>query len=200
MIRNVIFDVGKVLVEWEPVEAMRRLGMDENTARAVADATVNTPDWDESDRGLLSPEELLSRFIGKAPDYEKEIRLFWEHIDTAIYQFDYVKEWMRRLKNNGYRLYILSNYGEWTYHHTQEALSFLADVDGAMFSYQVKQIKPEPEIYQSLLKKFDLKPSECVFLDDREENIRGAKEQGIAGILFTSYEDALVRLKELGIE
>ena len=72
MIRNVIFVLFKVLVEWEPMEAMRRLGMDEKTARAVADATVNTPDWDESDRGLLSPDELLSRFIGKAPEYEKK--------------------------------------------------------------------------------------------------------------------------------
>lgn len=56
MIRNIIFDVGKVLVEWEPEAAMRKLGMDEAAVRAVADATVHTPEWDESDRGALTPQ------------------------------------------------------------------------------------------------------------------------------------------------
>ena len=70
MIKNVIFDVGQVLVAWEPVEAMRALGMDEETVRAVADATVHTSDWDEADRGALSDEELLTGFIRKAPAYD----------------------------------------------------------------------------------------------------------------------------------
>ena len=74
MIKNVIFDVGQVLVAWEPVEAMRALGMDEETVRAVADATVHTSDWDEADRGALSDEELLTGFIRKAPAYEAQIR------------------------------------------------------------------------------------------------------------------------------
>ena len=76
MIKNVIFDVGQVLVAWEPVEAMRALGMDEETVRAVADATVHTSDWDEADRGALSDEELLTGFIRKAPAYEAQIRNF----------------------------------------------------------------------------------------------------------------------------
>ena len=155
MIKNVIFDVGQVLVAWEPVEAMRALGMDEETVRAVADATVHTSDWDEADRGALSDEELLTGFIRKAPAYEAQIRNFWEHVDRAIYPFPYVGEWMRTLKDKGYRLYILSNYGAWTYAKTKDqSLGFLKDVDGALFSFEVKQIKPEPEIYHSLLERF----------------------------------------------
>ena len=84
MIKNVIFDVGQVLVAWEPVEAMRALGMDEETVRAVADATVHTSDWDEADRGALSDEELLTGFIRKAPAYEAQIRNFWEHVDLSL--------------------------------------------------------------------------------------------------------------------
>lgn len=199
MIKNIIFDVGKVLVEWAPEEAMRALGMEERTVQAVADATVRSSDWDETDRGMLSNEELLARFTARAPQYEKEIRLFWDHIGMAIYQFDYVKDWMRRFRKKGYRMYILSNYGEWTYQNTQEALSFLSDVDGAVFSYQVKQMKPEAEIYQTLLHKYALEASECVFLDDRAENIEGARAQGMAGIVFTSYEQAAACLEELGV-
>ncbi|MBP3487677.1 MAG: HAD family phosphatase [Roseburia sp.] len=200
MIKNIIFDVGKVLVEWEPEQAMARLGMDAATVDAVADATVRMKDWDEADRGALTPEELLLHFIEKAPEYEKEIRDFWEHIGMAIYQYDYVKEWMQALKEHGYHLYILSNYGAWTYEHTKEALSFVEDVDGALFSFQVKQIKPEPEIYRTLLARYDLKADECVFLDDRAENIEGAKACGIHGIRFTSFEQAKQSLREYGVE
>ena len=199
MIKNVIFDVGQVLVAWEPVEAMRALGMDEETVRAVADATVHTSDWDEADRGALSDEELLTGFIRKAPAYEAQIRNFWEHVDRAIYPFPYVGEWMRTLKDKGYRLYILSNYGKWTYEHTAEALSFLSDVDGQVFSFEVHQIKPEPEIYRTLLDKFNLVADECVFLDDRRENIEAAETQGIHTVLFTTYQDALEKLKTYGV-
>ena len=200
MVKNIIFDVGKVLVEWEPEQAMARLGMDETTVKAVADATVHTEDWDEADRGAYPPEELLARFIGRAPEYEKEIRDFWEHIGMAIYQYDYVKDWMRALKEQGCHLYILSNYGAWTYEHTKDALLFVEDVDGALFSFQVKQIKPEPAIYRTLLARYNLKAEECVFLDDREENIEGARACGIHGIRFVSYEQAKRELREYGVE
>lgn len=198
MIKNIIFDVGKVLVEWEPDVAMRKLGFDEETVKAVSEATIETNDWNESDRSVLSDEEQLQVFIEKAPAYEKEIRLFWDNVGTAIWQYDYVKGWMQELKDRGYRLYILSNYARRTYAQTREnALSFLEDVDGQMFSFEVHQIKPEPEIYQTLLEKFDLKPEECVFLDDREDNIRGAEAAGIHGIPFTGYEAAKEKLEEL---
>lgn len=198
MIKNIIFDVGKVLVEWEPDVAMRKLGFEEDTVKAVSAATVETDDWNESDRSLLSDEEQLQVFIEKAPAYEKEIRLFWDNIGTAIWQYDYVKGWMQELKDRGYHLYILSNYARRTYAQTRErALSFLDDVDGQMFSFEVHQIKPEPEIYQSLLGKFGLKPEECVFLDDREDNIRGAEAAGIYGIQFAGYEAAREKLEAL---
>lgn len=198
MIKNIIFDVGKVLVEWEPDVAMQKLGFDEATLKAVSEATVESNDWNENDRSVLSDGEQLQIFIDKAPAYEKEIRLFWDNIGLAIWQYDYVKEWMQELKTRGYRLYILSNYARRTYAQTRETgLSFLEDVDGQLFSFEVHQIKPEPEIYQTLLRKFDLKPEECVFLDDRADNIAAAEDAGIHGIQFTGYEAARTKLEEL---
>lgn len=199
MIKNIIFDVGKVLVDWQPEEAMHRLGMDDKTVAAVAEATVCTDAWNEADRSAAPDEELLQRLIDNAPEYEKEIRLFWENVDMAISQYDYSRAWVQSLKKKGYHVYILSNYSRWTYNHTQEALSFLADVDGALFSFDVQQIKPEPAIYQSLLARFDLAGEECVFLDDRRENIEAAEREGINGIIFTGYEDALKKLQEYGV-
>lgn len=200
MIKNIILDVGKVLVEWDPNYAFQKLGFDENASRLVAEATVLSPEWNELDRSKLSDQEILAKFIANAPEYEKEIRMVWENIGLPIWQYEYVKPWIRNMKQCGYHVYILSNYSRWTYENTQEALSFLQDVDGAVFSFQVQQIKPEPEIYQSLLKKYDLKAEECVFLDDRQENLDAAMAQGIAGIRFTGYEDALEQLCTYGVD
>lgn len=188
MIRNIILDVGKVLVEWEPEKAMQKLGFSEAVVEAVAKATVASADWNESDRALLDDAKQVAYFVEKAPEYEKEIRLFWDNIGLAISQYSYTKTWIQEMKAAGYHIYILSNYARWTYQHTKEQLSFLKDVDGALFSFEVHQIKPEPEIYQSLFEKFHLIPEECFFLDDRLENIEAAKSQGMDGMVFTDYE------------
>lgn len=200
MIKNIILDVGKVLVEWDPQYAFQKLGFDVKTSELVAKATVSSPDWNELDRSEKSDEELLAKFIANAPAYEKEIRMVWESVGLSIWQYDYARPWIVNMKRCGYRVYILSNYSRWTYENTREALSFLEDVDGALFSFQVRQVKPEPEIYQSLLKKYDLKAEECIFLDDRQDNIDAAEAQGIAGICFTGYEDALEQLCTYGVD
>ena len=78
MVKNIILDVGKVLVAWEPEDAMKQLGFDDKTVKAVADATVNTPVWLETDRGVWSDEQILQAFYEKAPEYKKEIDLTME--------------------------------------------------------------------------------------------------------------------------
>ena len=145
----------------------------------------------------MSDEEILALMTSNAPEYQKEIHLFWENVGTAIHQFPYTREWIKSMKKHGYHVYILSNYGSWTYQCTREdALNFLEDVDGALFSYEVKLIKPDPEIYQTLFERFHLVSEECVFLDDLEANIEGAKNAGMHGIVFKGQEDAVKQLKE----
>lgn len=200
MIKNIIFDVGRVLVKWEPQKTMKELGMTETEIEAVSDALFNSGLWNETDRSVIPDEEIFRQFVERAPEQEKNIRLFWENLDKAIVQFDYVLPWIKALKKAGYRIYILSNYGKWTYDSTKDnALSFLSEVDGAIFSYEIKIIKPDIRIYQALLEKYNLNPKECVFMDDLEANIDGAKEAGINGIVFKSKEDAVEQLKEYGV-
>ena len=82
MVKNIILDVGKVLVAWEPEDAMKKLGFDDKTVKVVADATVNTPVWLETDRGVWSDEQILQAFYEKAPEYKKEITVFlYERMD-----------------------------------------------------------------------------------------------------------------------
>lgn len=200
MIKNIVLDVGRVLVAWQPLETMKELGFTEETVNILSKALFESGVWNETDRGVLSDEDFLALAISKAPEYEAQIRLFWDNIDKAIWQLPYVKTWINAMKKEGYGVYILSNYGSYTYQKTREvALNFVEDVDGAIFSYEVQVIKPEPEIFQALFERFGLNPKECVFLDDLPANILGAKQMGMEGIVFMNLEDALKELEKLGV-
>ena len=93
----------------------------------------------------------------------------------------------------------LSNFGEITRAHCQDALSFMPYTDGGIMSYEVKVIKPDSAIYQALIDKYDLKPEECVFVDDLLENVEAAKKLGLKGVHAVTHEAALEGLAALGV-
>ena len=197
MIKNIIFDVGNVLVSYDPDACMEALGFDEKTRDAVNAAVFRNPIWDESDRGVLSPEELLERFIANAPEYADEIRLAR---NSAVRMHDllpYAVDWVKNLKERGYHLYILSNFSKYAQEACAYKMEFLPYMDGVVFSYECKMIKPEPYIYQYLLDTYHLNPDECVFLDDREVNIEAAHKAGMHGIVFRNYEQGSAALEQL---
>ena len=197
MIKNIIFDVGNVLVEYNPDGLMRRLGFDEETLQAVNQAVFQNELWNESDRGVLSPEELLEAFIANNPAYEKEIRQVIDAVGDTISLMPYTVEWVKGLKERGYHLYILSNYAEYTYEKTSHKMEFLPYMDGVVFSYRCKLIKPEKEIYEYICETYGLKPEESVFLDDREDNVQAARNMGMNGIVFENYAQGSETLEQL---
>lgn len=197
MIKNIIFDVGNVLVEYNPDGLMRRLGFDEETLQAVNQAVFQNELWNESDRGVLSPEELLEAFIANNPVYEKEIRQVIDAVGDTISLMPYTVEWVKGLKERGYHLYILSNYAEYTYEKTSHKMEFLPYMDGVVFSYRCKLIKPEKEIYEYICETYGLKPEESVFLDDREDNVQAARNMGMNGIVFENYAQGSETLEQL---
>ena len=197
MIKNIIFDVGKVLVEYDPDGMMKKLGFDEETLQTVNQAVFQNELWNESDRGVLSPEELLEAFIANNPAYEKEIRQVIDAVGDTISLMPYTVEWVKGLKEKGYHLYILSNYAEYTYEKTSHKMEFLPYMDGVVFSYRCKLIKPEKEIYEYICETYGLKPEESVFLDDREDNVQAARNMGMNGIEFENYAQGSETLEQL---
>lgn len=197
MIKNIIFDVGKVLVEYDPDGMMKKLGFDEETLQTVNQAVFQNELWNESDRGVLSPEELLEAFIANNPAYEKEIRQVIDAVGDTISLMAYAVEWVKGLKERGYHLYILSNYAEYTYEKTSHKMEFLPYMDGVVFSYRCKLIKPEKEIYEYICKTYELKPEESVFLDDRKDNVEAARNMGMHGIVFENYAQGSETLEQL---
>lgn len=197
MIKNIVFDVGRVLVQWRPEAAMEKLGFSEDAIQALNHAFFETGYWNETDRGVMADEEILALFIEEAPEYEEEIRRFWDNMNLAIWQFPYAKSWIQECKDAGYGVYVLSNYGKYAFEKTKKELDFVPMMDGALFSYEVKLIKPDVEIFRTLCQRYDLVPEECVFLDDLTANVEAAKEAGMQGIVFTELEEAKRKLREM---
>lgn len=200
MIKHVVFDVGKVLVDFDWQGFFTTLEMEPETEEKVAQATVLSELWNEFDRGKMSDEEILKGFLEKAPDCGSQIMQFWNNVGSCIKCYDYALSWVRSLKEKGYQVYLLSNYPRRIYSQSIEELPFVEEVDGAIFSYEVQTIKPETEIYEALLKKYQLDPTECVFLDDRRENLIPANKLGMATIHFHTRSQAEEELRSLGVE
>jgi len=197
MIKNIIFDIGKVLVSYEPTEYMKSLGLKEDAIDAINGAMFENKLWEESDQGLYTPEECLQKFIAGAPKYEAEIRQIHSTVGKTIELFPFAMEWLQDLKDRGYKLYILSNYSENMLNQTKEKLKFLSIVDGTVFSYKCKLMKPSSKIYEYLCQKYSLNCSECVFVDDRMENVEGAQRSGIVAVHFRDYKQAKTDLEEM---
>ena len=198
MIKNVVFDVGKVLVYYEPDWLLDKLGYDEETKRRMKAAMFHSPTWDEGDRGIMNKEELLNAFIANDPELEDKMRYCYEHVDEVIDLMPHVVEWMETLKARGCGLYVISNYGENTFEKTVDKMAFIPYMDGTIFSYQHKMKKPDLCIYEKLINDFNLNAEECVFIDDRQENIDAALNAGFgAGIVFKNYEQASDELNTL---
>ena len=202
MIKNIIFDVGNVLIGWDPVYTMKKqLGFSDEVMEAISNALFYSGAWSEEDRGLRTREEMFDYFASQDPRYDKEIRLFYENATESVTLKEYTHSWINALKQAGYGVYILSNFGEFAMKRavTLGAINFLDLVDGYIFSYSINQIKPDAEIYHTLMDKFSLNAEECVFLDDNAGNVEGARAVGIHGILFEDYDKAVTELESLGV-
>lgn len=199
MIKTVIFDIGNVLVGFQWEKYYKSFGFSEEIEKRLAEATVLSKDWGELDRGVLTTEEVIARFVQNDPGIEEEIYRVSENIGGMIERYEYARPWIKELQQKGLQVLVLSNFSQKAHRECAEALDFLEDVDGGILSYQDKLVKPMPAIYQLLLERYGLKGEECVFLDDLQENLDGAAAFGIHTIRFTDRESAVEELKKLGI-
>lgn len=199
MIKTVIFDIGNVLVGFQWEKYYKSFGFSEEIEKRLAEATVLSKDWGELDRGALTTEEVIARFVQNDPGIEEEIYRVSENIGGMIERYEYARPWIKELQQKGLQVLVLSNFSQKAHRECAEALDFLEDVDGGILSYQDKLVKPMPAIYQLLLERYGLKGEECVFLDDLQENLDGAAAFGIHTIRFTDRESAVEELKKLGI-
>lgn len=199
MINTIIFDIGNVLIKFRWEDYLKDCGYDEEVIQKVANATVNNKLWKEWDRGEKETDELINLCCKQEPCVEKEIRKLFDDFLQLVEEYDYSADFIKNLKQNGYKVYLLSNYSKRNFELGKEYFKFYPYVDGGVISYEIQHIKPEAEIYEALIKKYKINPNEAVFLDDLQENLEGAKPFGFATIQVISYEQTLEDLRELGV-
>ena len=189
MIRNMVFDIGNVLMDFRWKEYMRSLfGENEALIQTINQGIWHNGCWAAMDKGEMDGAATLRSAVAFAPQYEKEIKLTLDSVAHAFHKFKYSIPWIQELKRMGLNVYYLSNYSAFSVAANPDVLDFIPYMDGGVFSFEVKAVKPEPEIYRCLCEKFGLKPEECLFTDDVPANVKGAQACGFQGIVFEGYE------------
>lgn len=194
MVKNIIFDIGNVLVEFGYKAYFEKFNLGDEMVKRIIKSTVGNTAWNELDRGVFSEEDVLNEFIKADPEIEKELRLIYADFQGLLIQFDYTKDWIKDLKEAGYKVYCLSNMSTKALRECKEVFDFVPLLDGYVYSCDVKMCKPDRDIYEFTLEKFGIKAEESVFIDDTAANVKAAEAVGIKGIVFTGKDDAMERI------
>lgn len=180
MIKNIIFDMGGVLIDYAP-EKIAYKYFDKETADIALKELFRNQIWSDHDRGIITPEETMEVIKDKIPahalgEIEKMVYNYYPYMPPFEKMYDVVKT----LKENGYGIYLLSNAAK-DFYDNKKDIPALALFDGYLISADYKLLKPEKEIYYALFERFNLKPEECYFIDDVQKNIDGARAVGMDG-------------------
>lgn len=198
MIDTVIFDIGNVLTAWHWRESFTEM-FGEALVEPLADATVRSPGWYELDRGALSEDGIVELLTKNAPQYANEIARIVHECHDFVTVFPYAADWLKGLKAAGYKVYILSNFSEFGYNRAKSRFDFLEYADGALISYEIKEVKPDRVIYEAICERYGIVPENAVFLDDKEENTEAAIAFGMQAITVVNKAQTDAALRELGV-
>jgi glucose-1-phosphatase len=189
-VKNIIFDLGGVLLEWKPKEFLKKLDYPAHFIEVFESLL-----WATHDGGWLSRQEVVEKL---PKQYDR--RLFTELVVQISGQLTPIPEMIElfhKVRDQGYQVYILSNMPQEMHEELVKLHDFFRYPHGQVYSYEVKAIKPQPQIYEALLSKYRLKGPQSIFIDDREENIFAAKKFGISGIVCQSPAQVKSELLQL---
>ncbi len=191
MIRNIVFDMGKVLLDYDPLQAcLRHAGAPEKAAVLKA-AIFDHPDWQAKiDTGFLYDDEYLLDVLDRLETQElktlaKDIMGDW-WLDS-LFPVRGIRQVIERLLEKGFRLYVLSNCG-YFFHKFSYKIPHVERFSGLLVSAEEKLIKPDPKIFERLCQKFELQADECVFVDDLQKNVDAAVACGMQGYCFADMD------------
>lgn len=197
---TVIFDLGGVLIDWNPRYLYKKLIADESRMEYFLE-NICTPDWNEEQDGGRSLADGTNLLLEKHPDWEIEIRAFygrWEEMLGGI--LDGTLDILTRIRTSGnYRLYALTNWSAETFPIAQERYEFLGWFEDILVSGAEKMRKPDPKFYQLMIDCFEIEPVSSVFIDDNLRNVMASRKMEIPSIHFKNSEQLEQELKNMGL-
>ena len=199
-INAIIFDLGGVLIDWNPAYVFDKLLDDEEKKKHFFE-NICTSDWNEKQDAGRPLKEATEELVSKHPEWKEYIEAYygkWEEmlggpIQETVEIFKQLKE------SREYKIYALTNWSAELFPIALERYHFLHWFDGRVVSGEEKMRKPFPEFYQLILNRFQLKPEQTLFIDDNLRNIKAAEEIGLKTIVFESPQQLRKELVLLGI-
>lgn len=191
MIKNIVFDLGNVLVDFDPIRFVREKTSDEAQKKLLVSEIFGSVDWLRFDKGMMTKPELLLSVKNRLP---KELHGTAEELLTTWYNglhpLPQMAQLPRQLKEQGLGVYLLSNAPQ-DYYLYEEKVPNHSSFDGIFISSDWKLAKPEHEIFRAFYSHFGLNPAECYFIDDTAANILAAEETGMRGFHFKKEVEPL---------
>jgi putative hydrolase of the HAD superfamily len=199
-VRNLIMDMGNVLLTWEPRAFALRAAGNRKDAEILYSALFDSVEWHLHDAGQIDEEELLRVSLSRTPQrLHDTIKVLHEQWPRWMAPIPGADAFTIKVREAGLRLYLLSNAGT-RFPEALKERDFYPRLHGAMVSAHEKLTKPDRRVYERLCERFSLLPRECLFVDDLIENVDGAMKAGMAAHLFDGdfikVED---RLRGLGV-
>jgi glucose-1-phosphatase len=183
MIKSLVFDLGNVLISFRPSEFFDKKNFPETMKSKILPDIFGSREWLLLDNGDISTAEAIDLIAAKSTLNREEIASVFNLRTEMMFPLDSNVRLLPELKKQGFRLYFLSNFPIDVFEEIKTGYFFFKYFDGGVISSEVKFSKPDRRIFEILLEKYSLVPSECLFIDDLEFNVRSAEALGLKGLV-----------------
>ena len=198
-IDTVVFDIGNVLLDWNPRHLYRKIFTDVDRMEWFL-ANVCTPAWNlEQDRGRTFAEA-VSLLSERHPEWANEIAAFDERwVETVAGEIPGSRVLLAELNRRGVKLYAITNFSAEKYEEAAARFGFFADFKGVVVSGRERLLKPDAAIYHLFLERYDVSPARSLFVDDSHVNVEGARRVGMHAVQFHDVARLRTELERLGL-
>ncbi len=192
MIKNVVLDMGNVLLDFNPEFVLSEFCSSEEEKEVIRKELFEGPEWALGDKGDIKDKDRFDLVKGRVPEkYHEALKNCADHWDICMDPLPGAENFCRRVKEMGLRIYVLSNASDLFYTYFPKFLP-LQFFNGVFVSSDYLMLKPDVKIYETFLNKYGLDPKECLFVDDRKENVEGAEKAGMNGFCFKGDYDRVL--------
>ena len=190
MLKNIIFDIGGIILEWGNKPIQKLLNKSDEKVNKISKIIYGDKRFKSCILGNLSQVEYMKQLINENPEYSDDIyKILSEEYQEKV--LPVIKENLEKiieLKNKGYKIYFLSNITDVSYNYLENRLKILDLIDGGVYSFKEHTKKPDKEIFDILIKRYNLNKEKTIFFDDSEKNVKAGNEYGIKSYVFESLE------------
>ena len=188
MIKNIVFDMGRVLLGYTPEEYIQTITTDKVIATAVLKELFGGKEWIGLDAGSITEEEAIKQVSQRIPQYAEYVQKAMDDWHTTLIPMPGMPEIVKKLKEKNYKIYLLSN-TSLRFFKFKDKVEMFDYFDGFIVSAQEKLMKPDKAIFDCLCDRYSLNCSECLFVDDLQVNVEGAIHAGLHAHLFTGAQE-----------